>query len=86
MDKNREIFNSMVLGGYRLVPDLNNEPQSDYLMREKPGRGNTVWITAGNISVWVRNHEHAVSVELYPLGSEAESPIDTATAAQGGKE
>lgn len=40
--------------------------------------GSSVWITVGDLSVWVRNSFGGVTVEVYPhLGEAANGPIDT---------
>jgi hypothetical protein len=58
------------------TPALTHEHDDDYKLAEDAG----VWITAGNISVHIRQDALGVSVNLYPLNDENSAPLDSAHA------
>lgn len=43
---------------------LNPNSESDYVLN--PAHS-SVWITVGNISIYLRRHDEGVSVDLYPV-------------------
>lgn len=45
-------------------------PNGEYEMT-----GDTVWLSVGNLSVYVRKHDDGVSVDLFPLGKEDEEAL-----------
>jgi len=46
---------------------LRREGETDYFLEED---AHSVWITIGNISVYLRRADEGVAVDLYPLGHE----------------
>lgn len=54
-----------------LKDSLIRETEHDYVL--DPARSN-VWITVGNISVYVKRTDEGVVVDLFPLGHENDDP------------
>lgn len=56
---------------------LKQEGEEDYVLE-----GKSVWITVGNVSVWIRKTRTQVVVELYRYKKEMEDRLDVAVASQ----
>jgi len=56
-----------------LHPDTPEDPEcADFTMREN---AQYVWITVRNLSVYIRQADEGVSVDIYPLHREVEDSI-----------
>ena len=51
---------------------LGDASDTDYVLSEEH---TSCWITVGNISVYVRRCDEGVSVDLFPLGVEADNSL-----------
>ena len=51
---------------------LVQEGYSDFILKPV---AQSVWITVGDVSVYVRRQQGCVHVDLYPLGMEMEDPL-----------
>lgn len=60
-----------------LIQDPDRDETTDYILQDE---FDSCWITVGKLSVQVLRFNGLLSVAIYPLGAEADDPIDRATA------
>ena len=53
-----------------LTLDVDGSADNDYTLNDE-----SVWITVGNISVYIKKGDEGVSVDLYPTGAENDGAI-----------
>lgn len=58
-----------------LTPDNDDKGCTDYSLAE----GQSCWITVGQLSVYILPRDGALTVEVLPLGIEADAPINSMT-------
>ncbi|WP_305906291.1 hypothetical protein Q9L42_020820 (plasmid) [Methylomarinum sp. Ch1-1] len=62
-------------GGSALLKELDDPDGNDYIFSPA---AESAWISVNNVSLYVRPTDESVTVGIYPLGKEAENPLDVA--------